>query len=162
MYCQHCGSQVVEGSRFCAACGRALVIAEVPSGDTRVARHIRLLAILWMARAGLRAMEGVAIIAFGRLFFGFLAGILDHVPFEGFVPALVSASGWLVLATALPSLATGIGLYNHETWARPLALVMGFLTLLSPILGTALGIYTLWVLLPSRADQDYQRLARAA
>ncbi|MBI3404991.1 MAG: zinc ribbon domain-containing protein [Acidobacteria bacterium] len=162
MYCQHCGAQAQENARFCASCGRAIVIAAVPASDNRVARHVRLLAILWMARAGLRLLLGVATILVGRLFLPFLLGNIDRLPLGGLVPAIVNASGWFVLLMAIPSLAVGIGLLNHEPWARPLALVMGFLSLLSPVLGTALGIYTLWVLLPSRADEEYQKLARAA
>jgi hypothetical protein len=41
-------------------------------------------------------------------------------------------------------------------------LVMGFLALLRIPLGTALGIYTLWVLLPSQSDEEYRALALAA
>lgn len=162
MFCQHCGSQVPEGGQYCATCGRAVVIAVVPSSDSRVARHIRLLAILWMARAGLKLMTGIAAVFVGKLFLPLAMRAADGVPFGDFIPAIVSASGWFMLMLAIPSLAVGIGLYSHETWARPLGIVMGFLSLLSPVLGTALGIYTLWVLLPARADQEYQRLARAA
>jgi hypothetical protein len=31
--------------------------------------------------------------------------------------------------------------------------------LIHPIFGTALGVYTLWVLLPSLSAQEYERLA---
>jgi len=162
MYCQNCGSQLQEGSRFCAGCGRAVAIAVVPATENRVARHVRLLAILWMARAGLKLAAGAALILVGRTILPMIFGESGAFPFPSFVPALVASSGWVVLFLAIPSLATGIGLFNHETWARPLAIVMGFLSLLSPVLGTALGIYTLWVLLPSRAEGEYQQLARAA
>jgi len=40
------------------------------------------------------------------------------------------------------------GLFEREPWARFLGLALGFLALLRFPLGTALGIYTLWVLLP--------------
>lgn len=162
MFCQQCGSQLAEGARFCAHCGRAQVIAAVPANpaDTRVSRHIRLLAILWMARAGLTLLGGAVTLFIGRMFMPIFLRAENGVP--GFVPALVAASGWLILLMAIPSLAVGIGLYNRDSWARTLALVMGFLALLSPILGTALGIYTLWVLLPSNSDREYQSLTRAA
>lgn len=162
MYCQHCGTQTQEGSRFCPSCGRALVIAAVPAGDNRVAQHVRLLAILWMARAGLKILAGLAVLFVGKLLLPVIFSLPDRIPFPSFVPAIVSASGWFILLLAIPSMAVGIGLYNRDAWARPLAIVMGFLSLLSPVVGTALGIYTLWVLLPTRADQEYQKLARAA
>jgi hypothetical protein len=40
--------------------------------------------------------------------------------------------------------------------------VVGFLALLNVPIGTALGIYTLWVLLPAQSDDEYKALAQAA
>jgi uncharacterized membrane protein YecN with MAPEG domain len=53
------------------------------------------------------------------------------------------------------------GLFQRESWARILGLVLGFLALLRPPFGTALGIYTLWVLLPEHSSREYDRLSRA-
>jgi len=39
---------------------------------------------------------------------------------------------------------------------------VGFLALLNIPIGTALGIYTLWVLLPQQSDEEYRSLAQAA
>jgi len=43
-----------------------------------------------------------------------------------------------------------------------LTLVLGFVSLIHIPFGTALGIYTIWVLLPAKADEEYRRLAQAA
>ena len=51
------------------------------------------------------------------------------------------------------------GLFERESWAWMLGLVMGFLALLRFPLGTALGIYTLWVLLPEESGTEYDLLA---
>jgi glucose uptake protein GlcU len=53
-------------------------------------------------------------------------------------------------------------LLQHEEWARVFALVIGFIALLSVPIGTALGIYTLWVLLPAQSEQEYRTLSHAA
>ena len=55
--------------------------------------------------------------------------------------------------------ATGMALQRRTSWARILAIVAGFLTLIKPITGTALAIYTLWVLLPSPSAQEYDQMA---
>jgi len=52
------------------------------------------------------------------------------------------------------------GLFEREPWARFLGLALGFLALLRFPLGTALGIYTLWVLLPESSGSEYERLAQ--
>jgi len=46
------------------------------------------------------------------------------------------------------------------SWARMLAIVFGCFSLLDIPLGTALGIYTLWVLLPARSEEEYRQMAR--
>jgi len=51
---------------------------------------------------------------------------------------------------------------QREDWARTIALVVGFVALLNVPLGTALGVYTLWVLLPRQSDDEYKALAQAA
>jgi hypothetical protein len=55
----------------------------------------------------------------------------------------------------------GWGLLERRPWARTLAIVVAIIALLNPILGTILGIYTLWVLLPSDAEAEWRREARA-
>jgi hypothetical protein len=56
---------------------------------------------------------------------------------------------------------TGIGLLRREPWARTLAIVTAFLALIHPFTGTILGIYTLWVLLPSASGQEYEQIVVA-
>ena len=55
----------------------------------------------------------------------------------------------------------GWGLLNREPWGRVLALVLGFIALIHVPLGTALGIYTLWVLLPANAEDEYAKYRAA-
>jgi hypothetical protein len=50
---------------------------------------------------------------------------------------------------------------NHERWARMTAIVLGIIALFHPPFGTALGIYTLWVLLPAESAAEYGRMTQA-
>ena len=52
------------------------------------------------------------------------------------------------------------GLFERAPWARTLGIVIGFLALLRFPLGTALGIYTLWVMLPRESGAEYERMVR--
>jgi len=53
-------------------------------------------------------------------------------------------------------------LLQREPWARTLAVILGFVSLFFNIpFGTALGIYTLWVLLPAESDVAYEREVRS-
>jgi hypothetical protein len=47
----------------------------------------------------------------------------------------------------------------HKSWGRILAIVIGILALITIPFGTALGIYTLWVLAPSTSGAEYDAIA---
>jgi uncharacterized membrane protein (DUF2068 family) len=91
---------------------------------------------------------------------------MSHVPPEGapglaVIRPLISVIGLLVLAKGVFSFAAGWGLLRRESWARILALVMACISLLNVPFGTAIGIYTLWVLMSPNAEQEYQALGPA-
>ncbi|MHC4521099.1 MAG: hypothetical protein ACYTAS_21100, partial [Planctomycetota bacterium] len=52
-----------------------------------------------------------------------------------------------VIIISLPSLLAGYGLLKYTQWGRILALILSFLNLPAFPLGTALGIYGIYVLL---------------
>ena len=49
--------------------------------------------------------------------------------------------------TAIPAIIGGIFLLQHKEWARILILIISFLDLVNFPIGTAVGIYAIWVLL---------------
>jgi hypothetical protein len=68
----------------------------------------------------------------------------------------------LLLAKAACGFIAGWGLLQREPWARVLVLVVAFVSLFTNIpFGTALGIYTMWVLLPAESEQEYEAMAEA-
>ena len=74
---------------------------------------------------------------------------------EGGVVALaimLSVSG-LLFALGIPSLIAGIGLLKQKRWACTLAIVLAILALASFPVGTAAGVYTLWVLTHRETEQ---------
>jgi hypothetical protein len=70
--------------------------------------------------------------------------------------------GVLLLLCAVIGGIAGIGLLTRQPWARMLAIVFGSLNLFDLPFGTAIGIYTLWVLLPAESEQEYRTSAHAA
>ncbi len=64
----------------------------------------------------------------------------------------------LVFAAAL-ALVAGFGLLNRRPWGRVVAIIAAILALLKFPLGTALGIYTLWVLAPGASGLEYDAIA---
>ncbi len=65
-----------------------------------------------------------------------------------------TAIGLLFAALGVPGLLAGYGLLTKKPWARVLAIVVGILSLVNFPVGSAIGLYTLWVLTQAGAT-DY-------
>jgi len=59
----------------------------------------------------------------------------------------------LLAALAVPGIIGGIGVLRLKAWARYLVLVLSVLALLSIPIGTAIGVYSIWVLLQDETAQ---------
>jgi hypothetical protein len=157
MFCDRCGTQLAATQAFCPSCGKA--IQPIPSARPvtgRVENHIQLLSIFWMLYALFHMLSGWFLT---RFFGGFGNFWMPHMPF--FLHGILNGIGMMTMAVGLAGLLAGWGLHERQPWARTLAIVMGVLVLFHFGLGTVLGIYTLWVLLPAESAQEYQRTARA-
>jgi hypothetical protein len=152
MFCDRCGTAVVDSQSFCPACGKTLTIAATPV--SRFSTHLRWLGILWLVISVIHLLPSLALLSifgYGRHF------LTPGVPV--FVHGMLRAMGGLFLAGAVLGLIAGWGLLERQPWARMLAIVLACFSLLSMPFGTALGIYTLVVLLPAKAEQEYRRMA---
>jgi hypothetical protein len=120
-------------------------------------RHAKTLGVLHIVYGGLVLLSISGIL----LFFGvsrFMAGGF-HLPFhysyivEANVLSGLLMSFWYLylfigsILFAVLGILGGWGLYTGRSWARVLLLVVGIIWLIRFPFGTALGIYTLWVLL---------------
>lgn len=164
MYCDRCGTELQAGNRFCPSCGNSLGVSPGPLAPAvgRVGRHVQTLGILWFAASALNLIGAAALLVLANTLFAHLERFPGPVPPPAFLQGLLSALGLLLFIKALAGFAAGWGLLQRESWARPLTLVLGFISLINFPIGTALGIYTIWVLLSSGADEEYGRLSRAA
>ncbi len=163
MYCDQCGAPLQTGESRCGRCGKT-VLGLIELRRSRVREHVRLVGILWMAYSALYAVGGVVVIIVARVIFGHMIHIPNGPPPEVTVwlRPILSFVGWLLLVKAAAGFIAGWGLLQRQEWARTVALVVGFIALLNVPIGTVLGIYTLWVLLPAQSDEEYKALAQAA
>ena len=157
MFCDRCGTKISDPRGFCPSCGKPAAGAALMPVRGRIAGHIRLLGILWLASAAIHLIPGFFMFLFFRPGMGLLP---PEVPF--FVNGLLRVIGLFILGIAVLSLIAGWGLLERQPWARTLTIVLACLHLLNAPFGTALGIYTLWVLLPSASEEEYRQLARVA
>ncbi len=160
MFCDSCGAQLQAGQGYCTRCGKQVIGPATP-GSGRVARHAHLLGILWVAYSGISLVGGAVLMIVAHTVFGpFGLPNMHGGPPPMFVRPLLSGIAVLLLAKAGLGIAAGVGLLQRQEWARVLAIVIGVISLINIPFGTALGIYTLWVLISPNADQEYRALAR--
>jgi hypothetical protein len=161
MFCDQCGTQLEAHQRYCSQCGKAIKGPSPIAGPRtgRVEAHLRMLGILWLALSALDAFVGVAAIILANSLFS-RWGPRD-IPL--FLHPLVAGVGIFSIVKAGLGFLAGWGLLNHQSWARLLAIVLGVISLFFHIpFGTALGVYTLWVLLPAASEAEYDTYRRAS
>ena len=165
MFCSGCGQPLTPGQAFCGHCGRPTVAAVPPVPGLpflleSYAGKIRLLSIFWFLYAGLSLALAFAGLSFARIAMsgGFGPWVRGPMPPNFFGPAVLHFI-WLILAlrVALTAVAAW-GLLQHEQWGRILAIIVAVLSLIHFPLGTALGIWTLIMLLGYRNASLYQQL----
>jgi hypothetical protein len=165
MFCDSCGMALQESQLFCSRCGKEVrkgIHISLPRRG-RVQEHARLLGILWLSLGAMKIVGALGLL--------FAAKVVGHkfAPVAGppiprdLVHFILTAIAIFVLAKAVIEIVAGWGLLRRESWARTLSLVLAFFSLFNIPFGTTLGIYTLWVLLPSESEREYRAaLARAA
>jgi hypothetical protein len=159
MYCNHCGAPLGQDQLACPTCGRS--VADVRTSiavRSRVSGHLHLMAIFWFVMAAFWMIPTAVMFALAAA-----AGTAipaDAPPITHAIgPLLFFGLGIVFLAIGAARAFTGYGLLKVRSWGRVLALIMAFLMLLDLPFGTALAIYTLWVLLPLEAGEEYRRIS---
>jgi len=161
MFCDSCGAALQAGQGYCTRCGKQ-VIGPVVAGSGRVARHTHLLGILWIAYSALSLLGGVVLLIISHTVFGPFGFPRAHGGPPLFIRPLLSAIGFLLLVKSAAGIAAGLGLLQRQDWGRVLSIVLAVISLINLPFGTALGIYSLWVLVSPGADQEYAALTRTA
>lgn len=172
MVCPACGAEIAQDVRFCSKCG---VQAPIPPAYpayppaayvSRVRRHLQTLGILWCVYGVYRLVRGLIAMTFLRAFtlHAFGGGWPFWSYYHGPSPApwmhvLVPVIAAIAVVWTVLALLVGYALLTRKPWGRVLAIVLAILSLIKIPFGTALGIYTLWVLAPGVSGMEYEEIA---
>lgn len=162
MFCDRCGSEVQSNHLFCSHCGRefgASAVAGFPRRN-RVADHIRLVGILWLALSACNAVGAVVLYVLSNTLFVHLPEMTGEPGATSWLRPFIAAIAIVVAVKAAAGFFAGWGLLQREPWARLVTIVLAFVSLFNIPFGTAVGIYTLWVLLPAESDAAYEEQVR--
>src|SRR3954470_14678854 len=93
MFCDTCGTRLTDVQRFCPSCGKSVGTVPLMPRQGRIAGHVRLLGILWLAISALRLIPGLFLVALG-------SGRLFPPDVPQFVQAILPAIGMVFLFLA--------------------------------------------------------------
>ena len=122
--------------------------------------HIKVLAVLYIVLSAFGLLAAI----FLGLVFGTASGIvgMNADPHDAAIALPIIGLAGTALVTflvlvSLPGLVAGIGLLKLQPWARILGIVVAVLNLIHVPIGTAVGIYGLWVLLNRETERVFAR-----
>jgi hypothetical protein len=112
--------------------------------DTRWAdKHVTLVGVFHIVYHAIAFAIGLVV----ATVFGALGAITGDPQADAILSSIGAVIGAALILIALPGILGGIGLLARKPWGRIVALIVGGIDLLDIPLGTALGIYTFWVLM---------------
>jgi hypothetical protein len=130
-------------------------------GDPRIRLHVDLLGLLYMIGGLVIGLIGLSLVSLAA---GAATLVMASDPGASGIAAALTAGAFgiaavLVLVWGAAHFWTGTALRRHRPWARLASLAIAVLNLFLPPIGTALGVYALWVLLDDRARQLFEPAA---
>ena len=111
--------------------------------ENDVQQHVSIVG--WLLIIG-----NVLVLAIGAFVFTLLTGLgltVNDPQARAILPLVGSTVGLLLVFLSVPGFLAGYGVLTRKAWGRILAMVVSVLGLLNFPIGTAIGLYTLWVLL---------------
>jgi riboflavin transporter FmnP len=114
-------------------------------------------------------LTAVAALQVGLSILGVLLGIFVFVLLTGigviaqekealFILSTIGTGvGLFLLIISVPGIIGGIGLFKRKEWARILVVILSAINLLNIPFGTALGIYSIWVLVQEDSIQLFRQ-----
>lgn len=120
-------------------------------------QHVKLVAIFNITLGSILAFVGLVAFLF-LTGIGIVAGDADAFPILGFVGTM----GFIfMLGFGLPGILGGIGLLKRQEWARILTIAASCIGLFAVPIGTALSVYTFWVLFNDETIRSFESARRS-
>jgi hypothetical protein len=110
-----------------------------------MAKHVTIVAALQIGWNILGLVFGV----FLFLLLSWASTQVDDPEVFFILPLIAITLGGLIIITSILGIIGGIGLLKYKRWARILILILSAMDLLNIPFGTAIGIYSIWVLIQS-------------
>ncbi len=133
----------------CSQCGAKLSADAKTVQVNQMEKHVTLIAIINIVFGTIGILVGVFLFVV-LIFGGLISGDSEAVAITGIVGTTLCG---FFLLFSVPEVIGGIGLLKRRGWARILVLIISILDLINIPIGTAIGVYAIWVLLNEKTAQ---------
>lgn len=134
-----------------------------PAREGSLAQHVKVLGVLHIVLGALGLLAGFAMLVLA----GGIAGVIgaSEPGDEAMIamPIIGAVGGFIFLLAAvlsIPGIIGGVGLLGLRPWARMLTIIISALNIINFPIGTALGVYGLWVLLSRETTAMFEARSR--
>lgn len=112
-------------------------------------KHITLVAVLHIG-FGILGVLGTIVVWVLLVGIGVITGDDEVIAILAVIAPIITA---FFLIVSVPGIIGGVGLLKRRPWARILVLIVSVMRLVDIPIGTAIGIYSLWVLMNEETKQ---------
>lgn len=106
-------------------------------------KHINVVAALQIGLSIFNLLIAFLIFTILKLVIGFV----DDANGEFVLSIVANVIAIVFIVLSVPGILAGMGLYKRQEWARILSLILSVFEIFSFPFGTAIGIYSIWVLI---------------
>lgn len=95
----------------------------------------------------------IAFIIFSAL--KLVGGFIDNPSGSTILSLIANIIAIIFIIISLPGIFAGIGLYKRKEWARVLTIILSVIELFNFPFGTAIGVFSIWVLIQNETIADF-------
>lgn len=106
-------------------------------------KHINTVVTLQIALCIFNLIMALTLYSFLKL----IGGFIDEPSGEMVLTIIANIAATILVILSIPGIIAGLGLYRRKEWARILTLILSVIGIFNFPFGTAIGIYSIWVLI---------------
>ena len=117
-------------------------------------KHVNVVAALHIGLS----IFGISIALIVAIILNFAGSFITDPTAVKIVPIITGIVVWVVIFFSIPGIIAGIGLFRRKEWARILTLILSVIKLMNIPIGTAVGVYSIWVLVQYETTALFKKL----
>lgn len=117
-------------------------------------KHINIIAALQIGLSIFNLIMAFVIFTVLKL----IGGFVDQPDANTILSLIADILAIAFIVISVPGILAGLGLYKRKEWARILTLILSVIEIFSFPFGTAIGIYSIWVLIQPETVNEFNKI----